>query len=333
MTDTPTDPGDKIEPRVELRVEHMLDAALGVKAITLVAADGAALPAFSAGSHVELELATPEGPLTRQYSLCNDPSETHRWVVGVGLHPASRGGSRHVHRALAAGTRLKARLPRNRFVLDESAGMTVLVAGGIGVTPLLAMARRLSALQRPWRFYYCAKTPAHAAFLPELLALGGEVIPVHDGCPGVRPLDLQAVVASCTPQTHLYCCGPSSMLKAFEAAGRGRDPSTMHVEWFEAPAAATPSTDEAQALTVHLERSGRTLQVPAGRSILDVALEAGVDVHNSCGDGVCGSCETRVLAGRPLHRDHVLTAAERARGDRMMVCVSRCLDPELTLDL
>lgn len=320
---------------LRLRVADVVAESEDVRTVTLVAATDDALPAFTAGSHVELALpASGSQPLLRQYSLLNDPQERHRYVVGVGLHPQSRGGSQFVHRTLKVGEVLQASAPRNRFPLAESAEMTTFIAGGIGVTPLLSMASRLSHLGKPWRMYYCARTPSRAAYLDRLLALnGGEVVTVFDGCPGVRPLSIDDVVESLGPAEHLYCCGPAGMLAAFEHASRSRDPATVHVEWFEAPAPGSNVREEKGALTVRLARTGMTIAVPADRSILDAVQAAGIDVPNSCGDGICGSCETRVLRGRPMHRDHVLTAAERASGDRMMVCVSRALDPELTLDL
>lgn len=322
---------------IALRVKSVRDEAEGVKSVELVADHGEFLPRFTAGSHIELSVAAEGFPsgLRRHYSLLNDPDETHRYVIGVGLHPQSRGGSRYVHDSLRVGERVEASVPRNHFPLVEDADLSILVAGGIGVTPLLAMARRLSRLGKRWRMYYCVRTPARAAFLDQLLALpGGEVITVHDGCPGVRPLDIDDVMASAGAADHLYCCGPAGLMSAFEAAGRTRSPATLHVEWFEAPAVpANAANAPTGAITVHLAKSGITLNVPAHRSILADAEAAGIAVPNSCGDGICGTCETRVLRGRPLHRDHVLTAAERERGDRMMVCVSRCLDAELTLDL
>jgi vanillate O-demethylase ferredoxin subunit len=326
-----------INDDLHLTVQDVRSEGEGVKSVTLVRADGGPLLAFTAGAHLELAFPAPSFPdgLRRHYSLLNDPAETDRYVIGVGLHPSSRGGSRFVHEGLQAGAVLAASEPRNHFPLHEDASFSVFIAGGIGITPMLAMARRLSRLGRRWRLYYCVRTPARAAFLASLMALpGGEVIPVYDGCPGVRPLDLQQVMDAAAPDHHLYCCGPAGLMTAFQQAGEGRDPATLHVEWFEAPAApAEPAAPETGALVVHLEKSQRTVRVPADRPILTELLAAGIDVPNSCGDGICGSCETRVLRGRPLHRDHVLTAAEREKGDRMMVCVSRCLDPELTLDL
>ncbi|WP_435513143.1 PDR/VanB family oxidoreductase [Variovorax sp. LT1R16] len=320
-----------------LRVHSVRDETPGVKSVVLVSAGGEPLPTFTAGSHLELMFAAPDLPmgLRRHYSLLNDPTETDRYVIGVGLHPQSRGGSRYVHEALGVGAAVLSSLPRNHFSLCEHAPMSVLIAGGIGVTPLLAMARRLSRLGLRWRLYYCVRTPARAAFLDQLLSLpGGEVVTVFNGCAGVTPLNLEEVVRQAERDDHLYCCGPAPMMAAFEAAGRLRDPATLHVEWFEAPPiSAGADTVTSGELIVHLAKAGISLRVPPDRSILSAVEAAGIEVPNSCGDGICGTCETRVLRGRPLHLDHVLTASEREKGDRMMVCVSRCLDPELTLDL
>lgn len=307
----------------------------GVVALELRSPSGE-LPRFEAGAHIDVEVPAPGGPLLRQYSLCNDPAETHRYVIGVGRDAASRGGSAWLCESAKAGDRLRISAPRNHFPLVEDAAHTVLLAGGIGITPLLAMARRLSTVGRPWTLYLCARSPQRAAFLGEAQRLAGQAVPVFDGMPGVASLDLQAVAASAAPGTHLYCCGPAPMLHAFEAACTGRDPATVHVEWFKAREVAQAGAASAapeRAFQVHLQRSGRRLEVPAGQSVLDVLLAAGVEVPHSCCDGVCGTCETRVLSGRPDHRDAVLLGADAQARDRMMVCVSRCHDEVLTLDL
>lgn len=307
----------------------------GVVALDLRLPSGE-LPRFEAGAHIDVEVPAPGGPLLRQYSLCNDPAETYRYVIGVGRDAASRGGSAWLCERAQAGDRLRISAPRNHFPLVEDAAHTVLLAGGIGITPLLAMARRLSAVGRPWTLYLCVRSPERAAFLDEARHLPGQVLPVFDGMPGIHSLDLQAVAASAAPGTHLYCCGPAPMLHAFEAACAGRDPATVHVEWFKAREVAQAGTASAageRAFQVHLQRSGRRLDVPAGQSVLDVLLAAGVEVPHSCCDGVCGTCETRVLSGRPDHRDAVLLGADAHAQDRMMVCVSRCHDEVLTLDL
>ena len=304
----------------------------GVVSLDLRAADGV-LPRFAAGAHIDVEVPLSAGAVLRQYSLCSDPAEAHRYVIGVGRDAASRGGSAWLCEQAAVGQRLRISAPRNNFPLDEAAPHSVLVAGGIGITPLLAMARRLSALGRPWTLYMCAATPARAAFLADAQALPGQVVPVFDGMPGIARLDLKALAAAASPATHLYCCGPEPMLRAFEAACAGRPAGTVHVEWFKAPAAAPAPAGGERAFDVQLARSGRRVPVQAGLSILDALLAAGVEVPHSCCDGVCGTCETRVLAGRPDHRDAVLLGADAQAQDRIMVCVSRCHDELLTLDL
>lgn len=317
---------------IEVTVHGRRQEADGVVSLDLRATTGV-LPRFSAGSHVDVEVPLPGGPVMRQYSLCSDPAESHRYVIGVGRDAASRGGSAWLCERTAEGDRLRIGAPRNHFPLDETAPHSVLVAGGIGITPMLAMARRLSALGRSWTLYVCVATPARAAFLAEAQRLPGQVVPVFDGLAGVASLDLRAVAAAALPDTHLYCCGPGPMLQAFEAACAGRPAGTVHLEWFKAPAASSAAVGGDHAFELQLTRSGQRLQVPSGQSILDVLLAAGVDVAHSCRDGVCGSCETRVLAGRPDHRDAVLLGPDAQALDRIMVCVSRCHDAVLTLDL
>ena len=325
---------------LNLRVRARCVEAEGVISLELIDADGAALPPFEAGAHVDLHI--PEAPtapgarnLVRQYSLCNDPAERHRYVVAVGRDAASRGGSTYLHDHLHEGDELQVGQPRNHFTLNEAASRTILVAGGIGITPLLAMARRLSALGRRWTLYYCVRTPQRAAFLAELLALPGDVIPVFDGVPGIALLDLQAVRAAANAGTHLYCCGPASLMGAFERAMAGRAPDTVHVEWFSprAPEPAAVSPDSDHPFELHLARSGRMLQVPSDKSILDVLLEAGIAADYGCCGGVCGSCEVAVLDGRPLHRDSIFIGSDADVTDRILICVSRCAGKSLTLDL
>ncbi len=323
-------------PPLDLRVHEIRSEAEHVVSIELRAADGADLPAFEAGAHIDLEIPVPGGPrLSRQYSLSNDPSETYRYVIAVGLDPSSRGGSAFVHHSLSTHSMLRAGRPRNHFALHESAEQSVLIAGGIGITPILAMARRLSAIGRPWTLYYCVRSPGRAAFLPDLLALAhGNVIPVFDGMAGVASLDLRAVVAATSPLAHLYCCGPSPLMEAFASACANRDPLTVHVEWFAAPTPA-PQTVAGRdgAFSVHLARTGSTIEVPPEKSLLDVLTEANVAVPSICKGGACGSCAVRVLDGEPDHRDFVLSEAEREAGDQMLVCVSRSKNALLTLDL
>ena len=324
------------EMGLDVRVAHISHPAQDVIALDLRPDEGGTLVPFTAGAHIDIELPARDAqgrPMVRQYSLCNDPSETHRYVVAVGRDANGRGGSVWLHDCLKEGDSLRIGLPRNHFPLEESAAHSVLVAGGIGITPLLAMARRLSALGRRWVLYYCARSPERAAFLDELKQMPGEVVPVFDGIPGGRPIDLPAVMAGAPADAHLYCCGPASLMQAFERAAAGRPPQRVHVEWFKPRPVPGDAAPEDAPFEVKLARSGLRLAVPAGTSLLDVLLEAGVAVPHSCCDGVCGTCETRVLDGVPDHRDSVFFGEEKRATDRMIVCVSRCIGPSLTLDL
>lgn len=296
----------------------------------LRAQDGGELPPFTAGAHVDLYL--PNG-LVRSYSLINDQNERDRYVIGVSRDAASRGGSQYVHDHVQAGTVLTIGHPRNNFELDENASRSVFVAGGIGITPILSMTRRLEALGRAWTLHYCTRTRAHAAFIDYLSAPGafrhGEVILRFDQEPGAAMLDLDALAVGAEAGTHLYCCGPTPMLAAFERAMQRRPDCVGHVEYFaNTQAAATDGGYE-----VVLAKAQRSVTVPAGKSILDALLEAGVDAPYSCHEGVCGTCETRVLEGIPDHRDLVLSKSEHESGKVMMICVSGCKGKKLVLDM
>jgi vanillate O-demethylase ferredoxin subunit len=315
---------------MQLRVRALTWEAEDILGIELVPLErGASLPPFDAGAHVELHL--PNG-LVRSYSLVNAPGERHRYVVAVGRDRASRGGSRWLHDSLRVGTVLEVDAPRNQFALDEAAPASVLIAGGIGVTPLVAMAHRLAALGRPWTMHVAARSRAHAAFIDTLRALaasGAGTLHEHydDEAGGV--LDVVAIIAALPADAHVYACGPQPMLAAFEAAAAALPPARVHREYFAAPEA--PAAEG--GFTVRLHRSGRDVPVVAGRTILEALREAGVDVLHSCCQGVCGTCEVAVIAGVPEHRDLVLSPAERAANDRIMICCSGSKTPVLELDL
>lgn len=293
---------------------------------------GAPFAPVVAGSHVDLHL--PNG-LVRSYSLLNTPGETHRLVLGVLKDRASRGGSRCVHEQLRIGMRLKVSAPRNNFALNESAGHSVLLAGGIGITPILCMARRLQQLGRSFELIYCARSRAGAAFADEVQALGA---PVHWHFDAERggPPDLQALLSRPSPadadQTHYYACGPAVMLDRFEAVCSALGHTHAHIERFAAVEVAA-ATDARASYQVQLQRSGKRIEVTPETSLLAALRAARVAVNTSCEEGICGSCETRVLAGMPDHRDSVLNASERAGNQVMMVCVSGCRSETLTLDL
>jgi vanillate O-demethylase ferredoxin subunit len=314
---------------LSVRVASITPEALGVIALELLPVAGE-LPPFTAGAHIDLHLAPG---LVRSYSLMNPPSERHRYVIAVQRETAGRGGSAYVHDRLQRNDVIAIGAPRNNFALDESAAHSVLIGGGIGVTPLVSMAARLEALGRSWRMHYCARTRAHAAARTALAPHGDKVRFNFDQEDGGRMLDLAALVADAPPGTHFYCCGPLPMLAAFERAMSGRRPSFAHVEYFSAPVMPAGDTRRTGGFAVTLARSGRTLQVPAGSTILDTLQDAGVDVAYSCMEGVCGSCETAVLEGVPDHHDLVLSADEKAAGTTMMICCSGCKGDRLVLDI
>lgn len=320
-----------MQDTLTLRLRAMTWEAEGILGLELVpAAPGAPLPAFTAGAHIDLHL--PGGPV-RSYSLLNDPAERHRWCVAVHRDPASRGGSRQVHEQLRPGQLLTVSPPRNHFPLDEGAPLSVLIAGGIGITPLLCMVRRLTALGRPWVLHHAARTRAHSAFGDELQALaaqgGGTLHRVFDQEPGGRMIDIAALVADLPDGAHVYCCGPAGMLAAFERATAGLPPERVHLEYFAAKDAPAASG----GFSVKLRRDGRTVPVPPGQSILDALAAIGAEPPWSCREGVCGTCEVRVLEGVPDHHDMVLSPAQRDANDRMMVCCSGAKSPLLVLDL
>lgn len=291
---------------------------------------GGEWPAFTAGSHIDLQL--PNG-LVRSYSLSNDSRERHRYVVGVLRDRASRGGSRCVHEALRVGMLISISEPRNHFALDEGASHSVLVAGGIGITPMLCMARRLQSQGRSFEMLYFARERQSAAFLAELQALGMP-LQLHFDAEAGGPPDLRALLAQRAPDAglHYYACGPTPMLDAFEKYCSELGHAHAHVERFS-PVEIQAASDARSHYTVELKRSGRFIEVTPDKSLLDTLLAAGVDIDHSCCEGVCGSCETRVLGGVPDHRDSVLSAKEKASNKLMMLCVSGCKSEALVLDI
>ncbi|CAN5539024.1 PDR/VanB family oxidoreductase [soil metagenome] len=319
---------------LDVRIKAISHEAEGILAFDLVPVEPATtLPAFTAGAHIDLQLPAVKGPLVRSYSLLNDPRETHRYRIAVNRDARSRGGSRHMHEVPRPGERLRVSLPRNDFPLDESAPFNLFIAGGIGITPMLGMIARSQALGTPWRLHYAARTRGHAGFL-DLLAgyegqAGADVRLTFDQEPGGRMLDLQEAIRNMPAGAHVYCCGPTAMLDAFGLATAALAPCRVHREYFSAREEAAT----AGGFSVELARSGKTLQVPPGRTILDCLTEAGLEPPSSCRQGICGTCEVRVLAGTPDHRDMVLGDAERAANDRMMVCCSGSLSARLVLDL
>ncbi len=285
---------------------------------------GHALPAFTAGAHIDVHL--PNG-WARPYSLCNDPQETHRYVTGIKRDAAGRGGSRLIHDQFKVGQLVPVSLPRNHFALHEGAPHSVLIAGGIGITPVACMVHRLRHLGASFEVHYSVKQRHEAALLD---ALTGPELHLHvDVEHGGQPMNLAALLTGAPPQAHLYCCGPAPMLDAFEAATKELPADHVHLERF----GAAPLAPIDSGFTVQLARSGRQVLVGKGSTILEVLRKEGIALQASCEQGICGSCETRVLSGRPDHRDSLLSEQEKQANQVMMVCCSGSLDPVLVLDL
>jgi vanillate O-demethylase ferredoxin subunit len=314
-----------------VRVARKTIEAEGICSFELVAADGRPLPAFSAGSHIDVHVP---GGLVRQYSLCNDPGETHRYLIAVLDDPASRGGSRAMHAQVHEGDTLAISAPRNQFRLVPQARRHLLLAGGIGITPLLSMAESLATEGADFELHYATRSLARTAFVGRIQRsryAARAHLHVDDGDPAQR-LDLPAVLAAPAAGTHLYVCGPQGFIDAVlaQARAQGWPEAQLHVEFF---GAAPVATEGDEAFEVELARSGRVIIVPAQRSVAEALLDAGVEIALSCEQGICGTCLTRVLSGLPDHRDSYLTPHEHAANDQFTPCCSRARSARLVLDL
>ncbi|MFK4299518.1 ferredoxin-NADP reductase [Arthrobacter sp. GAS37] len=326
----------------ELLVRQQRLESDGVLSLVLEHPDGRELPAWTPGAHIDVVL--PSGAV-RQYSLCSDPMEKTKYRIAVLNDPNSRGGSREIHETVRTGGLLQFRGPRNHFEL-EPAQHYLLIAGGIGITPILAMARQIAQGDAGLTLLYGGRTRRSMAFVDELAGLGGTVsIIPKDEC---GYADLESAMAAAPAGTAVYCCGPEPLIRAVEqACERHLGANAMHFERFGAAAslaaagdaasrAASPedtTTDEGLAeFEVELKQSNCVLKVPADRTLLDVVRDANPSILFSCEEGFCGSCETKVLAGIPDHRDTILSKADREKNDTMMLCVGRSKTPLLVLD-
>lgn len=315
---------------IEVRVAKRAREADGICSYELVPVDGAPLPAFDAGAHIDVHLA---GNLVRQYSLCNLPGETHRYQIGVLRESASRGGSQAMHDHIDTGSVLTISAPKNHFPLVQ-AKRSLLFAGGIGITPILAMAEALASRGASFELHYSVRSPERAAF-SERIACSPFNDRVHfhyDSGPAAQKLDLAALLARPGPDTHVYVCGPQGFIDHVLGSARelGWPAAQLHVEYFSA-AAVDASGD--QAFDVKLASSGKVVTVPAGKTVIETLAGQGIEIPYSCEQGVCGTCLTRVLEGVPDHRDMYLTEEERAANDQFTPCCSRAKTALLVLDL
>jgi ferredoxin-NADP reductase len=314
---------------IDARLTKIEDVARHTKLYTFARIEGGALPAYKPGAHIDLHL--PNG-LVRQFSLVVPNNDPASYVVGVKKDAASRGGSRYIIEEMKVGDQIKISAPRNNFPLIENAEHVVLVAGGIGITPIWCMTQQLIALKRPWTLHYSCRSREDMAFLDTLKSLDPQSVHLHfdDEADG-KFIDLTAAIAAAPADAHFYCCGPNPMLKAFEAAAAARPRGNVHVEYF------TPKDAAAAAGTggfwVELARSGEEYFIPEGKKVLEVLFDSGVDVDYSCELGICGACETRVISGIPIHHDSVLSEEEQATNEKVMICCCGCATERLVLDM
>ncbi len=311
---------------IEVRLNAIRYAARDTNLYEFVRPDGKALPPYEPGAHVDVHL--PNG-VVRQYSLIVPAQDPKGYTLGIKRDPASRGGSRFIHDDLRVGRMLKISAPRNNFALKEDAPHVVLFAGGIGITPIWCMVQRLDQLGRSWKLYYAARSRADMAFLHTLEGMAPAQFHFDEESAG-KFLDVAALIAQAPKDAHLYCCGPTPMLSAFEAATASWPREQVHIEYFTPKA---QPTDKKGGFVVELAKSGQEFVIPEGQSILQVLLDAGIDVDYSCELGICGACEQRVISGEPEHHDAILTEEEQASNTKVMICCAGCKSERLVLDM
>lgn len=315
------------DPEIHLEITAARPVAAGVRSLHLERSDHTPLPIWDPGAHIDLVL--PNG-LVRQYSLCGDIRDVDAYEVAVLLAPDSRGGSECVHNSLQVGDVLPVGGPRNHFPFAVGSGeRAVFIAGGIGITPILPMIRKAEEEGIEWRLVYGGRSRDSMAYLDELRRYGPRVqLMPEDEC---GRLDLQTLLGTPRPDTHVFCCGPTGLLDAVQQLCETWPDGSLHMERFAA--GSTDEAADATGFTVVAERSGVVCEVAADESITDALGRAGIVVPTSCKEGLCGTCETKVIAGVPDHRDFLLGVADRESGATMMICVSRANTPELVLDL
>ena len=329
---------------LDVRVLSVRYEAEDINAYELVDPDGGELPPFTAGAHIDLHLR--DGRI-RQYSLANDPAERHRYVVGILRDSAGRGGSVAIFENVHPGRILTISTPRNHFPLAGGAQRHLLLAGGIGVTPMMAMLAQLERENADFLLHYCTRSPQRTAFR-ELLArprVAGRVRYYHDGGDPRQGLDTAALLRERPDGTHLYYCGPPGFMTAVAAASAHWPKEAVHFEYFTPPAPASPvvitgagtsgtaanaAADNPVGFQVRLTSTGALYDVPNDKSIVEVLREQGIDVETSCESGLCGTCRTRYLEGEPEHHDYVLDDDER--DEYVMICCARSKSPFLVLD-
>ncbi|WNJ99585.1 PDR/VanB family oxidoreductase [Thalassospiraceae bacterium LMO-JJ14] len=325
---------------LSVRVRSIVYQGDYINQYEVVHPDGDDLPPFNAGDHIDLYFRDGR---VRQYSLCNDPKERSRYVFAVLRDENGRGGSKAIFDLVHVGRILSISAPRSNFRLAEGANKHLLLAGGIGITPIMSMVRHLEGAGADYELHYCTKSPEQTAFRDELRELGasGKVNVHHDGGVPSRGLNIAALLKNYAEGTHLYYCGPTGFMNAVKAASARWPKGTVHFELFKVPEGDSPVPDALMGdggdgvigvgFKLKLAKSGGEYVVPADKSIIEVLRENGVEVETSCEAGLCRTCITRVLEGEPEHMDYVLDEEEQR--EYMLICCSRSKSPRLVLDL
>ena len=324
--------------RLQLMVRQIRCEAIGINSYELVDPTGTMLPQAAAGAHIDLYL---EGGIVRQYSLANDPADRHHYVIAVLRDETGRGGSKAVHASLQVRGLVPVSLPRNNFPVADEASRNILLAGGIGLTPLKAMAHHFERTGAEYVLHYCCKGEDFAVFSRELAPLitTGHVVMHFDGGKVCDSLDIGVLLQNHVAGTHLYYCGPQGFMDACARASTHWPAGSVHFEHFKTPqpridadaVALTAATTAADGFEVRIASTGQTLQVPESKTIVEVLRAAGIAIDTSCEAGLCGTCKVRFLSGEVDHRDFVLSDAEQH--DYLTACVSRCNSTTLVLDL
>jgi ferredoxin-NADP reductase len=309
---------------MKVQVSAVDDIGADVRVLELEAVDPEHLPSWTPGSHVDLRLGNN---MVRQYSLFGRPRDTTRWKVAVRLDANTRGGSQWVHDHALAGTVFETSEPRNNFEL-AAAPAYLFLAGGIGITPFVSMCQAAVGKSKSTRLAFGGPRELLIGFVREFAHVSGLKVDLYDAASG--PVPLKELIGACEPGTAVYCCGPQGMIDATRELVRDRSDLSLFVEAF---AAVETDTSADRSVTVELAASGVTIEVPASKSILDAIVEKGVFLPSSCGEGTCGTCEVRVLAGKPEHRDTLIDPEDPDSDQTMMVCVSRGFTDRLVLDL
>ncbi|MDA1023889.1 MAG: PDR/VanB family oxidoreductase [Proteobacteria bacterium] len=313
-----------------VRVHSITDLAEDIRAFELVDPKGRDLAAFAAGAHIDVHI---DDGLVRQYSLCNSPQERHRYGIAVLNEPDGRGGSQALCEKVSEGDTLTVSEPRNHFRLVDGADHYLLLAGGIGVTPMMAMIETLESVGADYVMHYCTRAPINTAFLDRLIPLveQGKVFFHHDGGDPSQGLDIESTLINPVAGTHLYYCGPTGFMSAVAAAADHWPKGTVHFEYFTSPEENRDETLENKPFQVKVASTGDVFDIPADKTIIEVLRGSGLTIDTSCEDGYCATCITRYLEGKPEHRDGVLDDEDRA--EFVLICCARSRTPLLVLDL